>query len=339
MAYMVYVPVTVERKFLIFTMDPETGKLLVSDEINLSAQPWQLCTDPKQLYLYQQLRDEGYSGVASYRINRETGRISQIGEVQLEADACYVATDRTGRFLLAAYLIAGMVTVHPIGDDGAVRDPATDKKVTELYAHSIITDPSNRFAYVPHVTPTDSIHQFTFDETTGKLVPHAAPIFKTKPRHGARHLAFHPHLTLLYSNDEQASSVTVYRFNPADGTLHAAQTISTLPKDGFTGKNSTGSVRVHPTGKAVYVSNRGHNSIAPFTVNPTTGLLSPLGCVPAEPIPRPIGIDPDGCYFFAGGDESTRLSTYRIDDRGALHPSDVYEVGNRVGWVLPLKIT
>ena len=336
MSSYLYVPLIEERKFLIFGMDAASGKLRLNRQIQLSARPYQLCADPGQRYLYQQLRSESYSAVASFRIDPESGDVTQIGEVELEADACYVVTDRSGRFLLAAYLIAGMVTVHPIGSDGAVRSPACDQRITEIYAHSILTDPSNRYAFVPHVAPTDTIHQFRFDPSSGSLRPSRAPRIVTTSGRGPRHLAFHPAGRVMYANEEQSSSVGAYGLDPSSGNLTPLQSLSTLPPGGFQGKNSTGSVRVHPEGKAVYVSNRGHNSIAAFAVDGGTGLLSPLGWVPSQPIPRPLGITSDGRFFFAGSDESDRLTSYRIDEQGMLEPLETYEVGKVVSWILPL---
>ena len=336
MSSYLYVPLIDERKFLIFGMDAASGKLRLNRQIQLSARPYQLCADPGQRYLYQQLRSESYSAVASFRIDPASGDVTQIGEVELEADACYVVTDRSGRFLLAAYLIAGMVTVHPIGSDGAVRSPACDQRITEIYAHSILIDPSNRFAFVPHVAPTDTIHQFRFDPSSGTLRPSRIPTISTTQGRGPRHLAFHPSGRVVYANEEQSSSVGAYGLDPSSGNLTPLQSLSTLPRGGFRGKNSTGSVRVHPEGKAVYVSNRGHNSIAAFAVEDGTGLLSPLGWVPSQPIPRPLGITSDGRFFFAGSDESGRLSSYRIDEQGMLEPLETYEVGEVVSWILPL---
>jgi 6-phosphogluconolactonase len=336
MSSYLYVPLIDEQKFLIFGMDAASGKLRLNRQIRLSARPYQLCADPRQQYLYQQLRSESYSAVASFRIDPASGDVTQIGEVELEADACYVVTDRSGRFLLAAYLIAGMVTVHPIGSDGAVRSPACDQRITEIYAHSILTDPSNRYAFVPHVAPTDSIHQFRFDASSGSLRSGRVPRIATTPGRGPRHLAFHPSGKVVYANEEQSSSVGAYGLDPSSGGLTPLQSLSTLPHGGFRGKNSTGSVRVHPEGKAVYVSNRGHNSIAAFAVDDGTGLLSPLGWVPSQPIPRPLGITSDGRFFFAGSDESDRLTSYRIDERGMLESLETYEVGEVVSWILPL---
>ena len=336
MSSYLYVPLIDEQKFLIFGMDAATGKLRLNRQMRLSSRPYQLCADPRQKYLYQQLRSESYSGVASFRIDPASGDVTQIGEVELEADACYLATDRSGRFLLAAYLIAGMVTVHPIGDDGAVRAPACDRRVTEIYAHSVLTDPSNRHAFVPHVAPTDAIHQFRFDSSSGSLRAGQIPRIATTPGRGPRHLAFHPSGKVVYANEEQSSSVGAYGLDPSSGSLALLQSLSTLPGGGFRGKNSTGSVRVHPEGKAVYVSNRGHNSIAAFAVDDGAGLLSPLGWVPSQPIPRTLGITQDGRFFFAGSDESGRLSSYRIDTRGMLEPLETCEVGKVVSWILPL---
>ncbi len=336
MSSYLYVPLIEERKFLIFGMDAASGKLRLNRQIQLSARPYQLCADPGQQYLYQQLRSESYSAVASFRIDPASGDVTQIGEVELEADACYVVTDRGGRFLLAAYLIAGMVTVHPIGSDGAVRGPACDQRITEIYAHSVLTDPSNRFAFVPHVAPTDTIHQFRFDASSGSLRPSQIPRIATTPGRGPRHLAFHPSGRVVYANEEQSSSVGAYGVDPSSGNLTPLQSLSTLPRGGFQGKNSTGSVRVHPEGKAVYVSNRGHNSIAAYAVDGGTGLLSPLGWVPSQPIPRTLGITSDGRFFFAGSDESGRLSSYRVDEQGMLEPLETYEVGEVVSWILPL---
>lgn len=336
MSSYLYVPLIEERKFLIFGMDASSGKLRLHRQIQLSARPYQLCADPGQRYLYQQLRSESYSAVASFRVDPASGDVAQIGEVELEADACYVVTDQTGRFLLAAYLIAGMVTVHPIGSDGAVRSPACDQRITDIYAHSILTDPSNRYAFVPHVAPTDTIHQFRFDPSSGILRPSQIPRIATTPGRGPRHLAFHPAGKVMYGNEEQSSSVGVYGLDASSGNLTPLQSLSTLPRGGFQGKNSTGSVRVHPEGKAVYVSNRGHNSIAAYAVDKGTGLLSPLGWVPSQPIPRPLGITSDGRFFFAGSDESGRLTSYRIDERGMLEPLETYEVGEVVSWILPL---
>ena len=215
----VYIPLTEEKRFLVFAMDGESGELTLKHDIDLPAQPWQLCISPDRRFLYQQVRDDGYSGVLSFRIDPSTGGVTQIGEVVLESDACYVSTDKTGRYLFAAYLFPGMVTVHRIDPDGAARGPAVDRQLTELYAHYITTDNSNRFAHVPHVSPTDAIYRFRFDESSGRLTPCVPPKLDTPTGHGPRHLAYHPTLDIVYANAEQGSHITVYRLDPTDGSL------------------------------------------------------------------------------------------------------------------------
>ena len=335
----VYIPLTEERRFLVFAMDGNWGKLTLKHDLDLTAQPWQLCISPDQRFLYQQVRDDGYSGVLSFRIDPNTGKVTQIGEVELESDACYVSTDKTGRFLFAAYLFPGMVTVHRIGPDGAARGPAVDRQLTDLYAHYITTDNSNRFAFVPHVAPTDAIYRFQFDETTGRLTPCVPPKLDTPTGHGPRHLAYHPTLAIVYANAEQASHVTVHHLDPADGALEPMQSLSTLPDEGFDGVNSTATVRVHPSGKAVYVSNRGHDSIAAFTADQSTGLLTPAGHSSTKECPRPVGIDPDGNFLYAGSDHSGRVTSHRIDSNGLLHSLDIYDLGMWPSWVLLVKLS
>ena len=334
----VYIPLTEERRFLVFAMDGESGKLTLKHDLDLPAQPWQLCISPDKRFLYPQVRDKGYSGVLSFQIDNSTGSVTQIGEVELESDACYVSTDNTGRFLFAAYLFPGMVTVHRIDSDGVARGPTLDRQLTEFYAHYIATDNSNRFAYVPHVAPTDAIYRFRFDVTTGKLTPYDPSKLDTPTGHGPRHLAYHPTRDIVYANAEQASCVTVYRLDPTDGTLEPIQSISTLPDEEFHGVNSTATVRVHPSGKAVYVSNRGHDSIATFSVDPTTGLLSPAGHSPTKECPRAFGVDPNGNFLYAGSDHSGRVTSHRIDSEGLLHSLDIYQLGMWPSWVLPANV-
>ena len=136
--------------------------------------------------------------VISFSINKKTGHITQIGETELPEDACYVATDRSGKFLLAAYLIPGMVTVSQIDKNGVVQDSLVDQKLTDIYAHCIRTDKSNRYAFVSHVHPTNVIHQFLFDSDKGILTPNNIPKIPTDITYGPRHFTFHPQLDLVY---------------------------------------------------------------------------------------------------------------------------------------------
>ena len=342
MNYYMYVPISTDNQLLVFSMDADSGELELKHQIALSKSGFAVAADPKRQYLYVGLGGGDEHAIGSYTIDPATGALTPIGEVSVAAMPCYLSTDRTGRFLLAAYYLGGMATVHSIGGDGALQDPAVDTYETERFAHYIATDPSNRYAFVPHVESANSIYQFLFDADTGKLTPNpAAPILACGPGEGPRHLAFHPNLDVMYADNEQGSSVTVYRFDTSQGTLQAVQTVSTLPDEDFAGRedNSNAQLHIHPSGKSIYASNRGHDSIAMFAIDPDTGLIRSLGQQPGEATPRPFAIEPEGKFMYGGGDGSTRLASYRIDEIGRLEPFGApCELGGSACWVYPLKV-
>ena len=169
----------------------------------------------------------------------------------MESDACYVSTDKTGRFLFAAYLFPGMVTVHRIDPDGAARAalPLTGSSPGFTPTTSRPTTPTDSPSFPTSLPRTRSI---AFDSTRppADLTPCDPPKLDTPTGHGPRHLAYHPTLDVVYANAEQASHISVYRIDPTDGSLKPIQSLSTLPDEGFDGVNSTATVRVHPFGKS-----------------------------------------------------------------------------------------
>jgi 6-phosphogluconolactonase len=205
---------------------------------------------------------------------------------------------------------------------------------TAVTAHAIATDPGNRFVFVPHVTP-NAIYQFRFDGATGKLTEAGKARGGTK-KAGPRHLAFHPTQKVAFSSDEQGNSITAYRFD-GDTGLKPVQTLSTLPAD-FTGGNSTAEVKVHPSGKFVWVSNRGHDSLAGFAID-STGKLSALGQTPTEKTPRSFDVEPDGRYAFGAGEGSGKLAVFRVDaESGKLTRAHTYAIGKSLTWVMAVKV-
>ena len=335
MNYIIYVTLSGEDKILRLTMDPETGHLERIDDTATGAGPAPLCMDPEHRRLY--VANRPANELATFRVDRSTGELTHQGTTGLDADPCYLATDNTGRFLLAAYYGAGKVTVHPIDENGLPHGPPIESIETARKAHFIETDASNRFALVPHVGESNAIFQYHFDESTGRLTPNAVPKVEGDKGQGPRHLVFHPTQEVVYSDNEQSSSVTAYRFQREAGTLEAFQTLSTLPED-FAGENSNAQIRIHPTGKFLYASNRGHDSIACFHIDSATGTLSSLGQQPTESVPRAFNLDPDGNFLFASGLETGRLASCRILTNGRLEPLRVYEVGRSPMWVLPVKL-
>ena len=313
-------------------MDAETGKLEPLGEVETDGGPGPLATDPEQKVVYAGLRSS--LNISSYRIDQGTGDLSLIGSVGLEADPCYLATDRKGNYLLSAYYRAGVAAVHPIGSDGAVGGPPVEWIQTSIKAHCIQTDRGNRFAFVPHVGESNAVFQFAFDETTGALTPNAVPTVPGGEGAGPRHFVFHPSQDVLYFSDEQGCSVTAYTFDSSNGTLTPFQTVSTLPED-FEGDNSCAQIHITPSGDFLYVSNRGHDSIAGFSTDRDTGRLTSLGQQPTEPTPRAFNIDLTGNFLYAGGQGSGKLASYRIDPQtGSLTPLETRDVGQSPMWVL-----
>ena len=331
-----YVPITEEQKSFIYNIDPSTGKLSIYKEQTFTSQPWQVCVDPNYKYLYQTIRNKNWGGIITFKINQQNGDIDKIGEIELKTTAVYITTDQTGKFIFCSYMIPGMVTVHRIKDNGTIDSKAIDTHTTEIYAHYISTDPLNRFAFVPHVHPTDTIFRFLFNQETGKLESYNYRRINTYNGYGPRHLAFHPFLNILYSNDESSSTITAYAINEKTGNLTLIQRLPTISIENFADENTTGTIRIHPKGKSIYVTNRGHDSISIFSINPLTGLLKFVDNQPTGEIPRTLAIDTQGKFLFSGSDETGQIFTYRIEKSCKLLPLDIYDVGDLPAWILPI---
>ncbi|MEE3014511.1 MAG: beta-propeller fold lactonase family protein [Chloroflexota bacterium] len=342
----VFISLQDENKISVFTIDGETGKLTLETEVAVSDAPSGMAISPDRKFLYVGHRDP--TGISSWRIDHSTGGLTQVGKVSTESWSAFMSTDRKGKFLLSAYYQAGHVGVHPIGDNGAVGEPPVEWIETDIGAHAIQTDPSNRFAFVPHIArlfdnvmepPKDTpgpnvIFQFKFDEETGHLTPNSPLKLDPGEGLGPRYYCFHPDLNVVYFSDEQGCSVTAYNMDPSTGGLAAFQTITTLP-DGYSGRNTCSQIQISPSGKFLYVPNRGHNSIAGFTVDASSGRLTAIGQAPTEAVPNAFSLDLDGKFIVAAGSASGGLASYRINgDTGELIPVETFTVGQRPAGVL-----
>jgi 6-phosphogluconolactonase len=338
MSHYVYAPVKGDNRVLVFSLDPSSGKLSLSQEDAIEGVPYVSGFSPKQDTFYVSTRTPDGSLIHCYSVNQGTGGLTSLGDpLSLDVEPAYLSIDNTGRFLLMAYYSAGIVTVHSRNEDGTIDGNTVQRIETEKYAHYIKTDATNRYAFVPHVESANSIYQFLFDETTGRLTPNKTPKVAGGPGQGPRHLGFHPTLDMVYADNEQECSVTVYRFDKTEGTLQPVQSVSTLPEEEFEGAKSNAQLHMHPDGRSVYASNRGPDSIAMFRIDPATGLIESLGQQSVPGIPRPFGIDPDGDFLFAGGDASSVIVVHRIDEVGRLTPLESYEIGEATGWIVPAK--
>jgi 6-phosphogluconolactonase len=329
----VYVSMAPEQKIQIYGLDPKEGKLTPVETFSVEGAPGSLAVDPQKRYLFASLRTD--STLASYRIDSGTGKLKHLSTAQLPKgeNAAFVATDRTGRWLLSASYSAGKVVVHRINEDGTIQSPPVQTVETAKTAHCIAVDPENRFVFVPHVAP-NAVYQFQLDPSSGKLTD-AGKAMGGADKAGPRHLAFHPKQALAFTSDESGSSITAYRYDKATG-LKPVQTLSTLPAD-FKERNSTAEVKVHPGGKFVWVSNRGHESLAGFAID-GSGKLTALGQTPTEKTPRSFEIEPDGQFAFGAGEGSGKLAVFRIDtDTGKLTRIHTQDVGKSLTWVMAVK--
>jgi 6-phosphogluconolactonase len=337
MVYQMYVSIAGEDRIVLFTEDAETGALTPQGNMAVSGRPAPLAVDPHRQYLYVGRRDT--CQLSGYRLDPDAGSPVLTGTARLQSDPCFLATDRSGRFLLSAYYGAGRVAIHALSEDGEPRSPPVEWVATGRGAHSIQTDPTNHFAFVPHIAGPNgpnTILQFMFDENTGHLTPNTPFRVDPEPGAGPRHYCFHPTKPILYFSNEQGCSVTGYRLDTVTGTLSPFQSVPTLPQ-GVQGRNTCAQITISPSGRFLYAPNRGHNTIACFAVDSAKGTLTPTGWVPTEAIPRAVGLDPRGHFLYAAGLESGRLAAYRIDqENGLLQPLKTYALGREPMWVLIL---
>jgi 6-phosphogluconolactonase len=331
----VYVSVAAEKRIAIYQMDHATGKLTPRGDTKLAGEPGALTVDPQRQFLFASLRSTGK--LACFRINRATGILTHLNTVPAGSDPAHLSTAATGRRLFAAYYVDAKVTVHEIGKGGTLSERPLQSLLTADKAHAVVPDPSGRFVFVPHTGP-DVIFQFAFDPDKGRLTAGSPAKLTTPKGTGPRHLVFHPSKPIAYVDNEQGSSVTAYALDPQSGTLRPLQTVSTLPRE-FRGSNACAEIRVHPSGKFLYISNRGHDSIAAFALA-DDGRMSVIGQEPTENTPRSFDLDLTGKYLFAAGESSGKLVAYRVDGRsGRLKKQEVYELGKTPWWVLAVDLS
>ena len=273
-------------------------------------------------------------GVTAFARDTSSGVLRQLGsELTNGADPCYVSIDRTGRFLFVANYTGGSVAMYPIVPGGAIGSMAAfiqhhghgpnAERQEGPHAHCVITDPSNRFVLVADLG-LDRIMVYRFDAAAGKLNTSTAGQGILAPGAGPRHLAFHPGGRILYVVNELNSTVTVFRYDAETGSLTELQTVPAVsePAIAIAGsadaqgatKNEPADIHLHPSGRFVYMSNRGYNSISVFAVDPATAMLSPVEVVSCGgDWPRNFTIDPSGAFLIVANERSGSITSFRID--------------------------
>ncbi len=270
--------------------------------------------------------------VSAYALNGSTGEMTYLNSQPSKGvSPCYVSVDATGKSALVANYDSGSITALPIGADRRLGAPSDfvqhtgssidPKRQTHAYAHAMDLDPSNRFAIAADLG-IDKLMVYALDAGAGKLKPAGKPWAQTRAGSGPRHFAFHPKGKYMYVISELNSSMTAYEFNSSDGGLKEIQTIATVPA-GSAGANYCADVRVEPSGRFVYGSNRGHDSIVIYAIDQETGKLSLIGFQPSGgKTPRAFAIDPTGKYLLSANLASDNVTTFRIGQAtGKLEPT------------------
>lgn len=276
-------------------------------------------------------------GMASaLAISPDDGQLTLMNQdVTVGEGPCHVAVDRAGRHILAANYNTGSVAVLPINDDGSLGattgfeqhegSSVNPKRQEGPHAHCVKLDAAGKFAFVMDLG-LDKIMVYRYDDVTGKLEANDPPFASVAPGAGPRHFAFHPNGHFAYVVNELDNTVTAFAYDSAAGHLEEIQTIGTLP-EAFDKENSTAEICVHPSGRFVYASNRGHDSIACFSVDATTGQLTNLGQVSTGGnVPRNFNLSPDGKFLLAANQQSNNVVAFRINSETGLPEATGSEV-------------
>ena len=338
MPHYAYIAIQEDDKIATFTVSPGDGSLSHVRDLEVSGGPFTMAVSPDGNHLYVGCREDPQ--LISYDIDQSSGELSRTGMIALGFNPTFIGTDRKGKFVLSAYYQGAHIGVHPIGGDGSVGGEPVVWMETATGAHAMQTDPTNSYAFVPHIAGNgpNRIYQFHFDENTGQVQPNDPAQVEPDGFHGPRHFCFHPSLDVLYFSNEQGSSIGAYRLDTARGTLSQFQTAPTIPAD-FTDRNTCSQIKIDGSGRFLYAPNRGHESIACFTVDATSGELSANGIIPAEPTPNATAFGPGDRFLYCAGQGTGNLATYGVDpDSGALERAATMHLGNRPAWISVVEL-
>jgi 6-phosphogluconolactonase len=313
----------------VYRMDQLSGALKRLGSAK-SENPSFLAIDPRKRFLYA-VNETTTGAVSAFRIDRQTFQLEFLNEQpSAGGDPCHLIVDDRSKSLLLANYTGGNVAVLPIQPDGSL-GAASDVEQHEgsgpreqqkgPHAHCIRLDRYNRRAFAADLG-NDKVMIYRFNAGAGKLEPAKQPFASLHQGAGPRHLTLHPNGKYLYVINELDSSITTFRYDAAKGTLTAFESLSTLPRD-FVGKSYCADVHVSRSGRFLYGSNRGHNSIVVFGINPSSGRLTLVEHVSTGGNwPRNFTIDPSGRFLLVANQKSDNVVTFRIDSQtGRLTPT------------------
>jgi 6-phosphogluconolactonase len=328
-----YTNKTESKGIYAYEFDSDTGKLAPKGVAAETRDPSWVAVHPSGKFLYAANEAGKASMVSAFRVDAKSGTLRLLNQLPaLGEDPCYLSFGKTGKYVLVANYSSGNVVVFPIGADGKlgvatanVRDEgklgSNKERQDGPHAHWIETSPDNRFALVADLG-LDEVLVYKFDAASGTLTPNEPAFAKLKAGSGPRHIVFHPNGKFVFVVSELSSTAMSFAYDAKKGTLNEIGTVSTLPP-GFSGRNDVAETAVHPNGKFLYVSNRGNDSIAILSIDPTKGTLTFVAGVPTGgKEPRHFAIDPGGKYLLAENQFSNNIVVFKIDPAtGGLTPT------------------
>ena len=293
-----------------------------------TSNPSFLATDPTGRFMYAVNELEKYEGEASgslsaFAIDKKSGKLSLLNQIASRGtDPCYVSLDQSGRYVLVANYGSGSVATFPVLKDGSLGEATSfvqhsgsgpDRERQEgPHAHWIGATPDNRFVMAVDLG-VDDVLVYRLNEKNGSLSANDPAFVKLEPGSGPRHLDFSPNGAFAYVISELQSKINVFSYDAQRGSLQLLQSIATVPKD-FSGTNNPAEIRIHPNGKFLFASNRGHDSIAVFSIDQKRGTLTLIGNFSTQgKKPRNFEIDPSGSQIFVANQESGNIVIFHID--------------------------
>lgn len=308
----------------VFRFTPATGVIGAVELAAETPNPSFVAIHPDGKHLYSVSEVNGGS-VSAFSIDTKTGKLAPINtESTRGGGPCHLVVDKTGRNVLVANYGGGSIAALPLRPDGGLLPASAfiqhtgssvdPRRQGAPHAHSINLSANNQFAIVADLG-LDKLLVYRFDASKGSLTPNEPPSISLKPGSGPRHFAFHPNAKFAYAINEMASAISAFRWDGGNGKFEDLQSISTLPAD-FNGNNTTAEVQVHRSGKFVYGSNRGHDSIAAFAADPQKGTLKYIANYQTGgKTIRNFAIDPTGGYLFAENQNSDSITVFKIDQK------------------------
>lgn len=325
----VYVSNADSREISVLELDKRAGTLRAVQTVPVGGMAMPLALSPDRKTLYVALRSEPFT-VAAFMIGA-TGLLSPLGQAPLPDSMAWIASDRSGRWLLAASYGGHRASVSPIGADGK---PGAAVQIVPngRNAHAALPALDNRHVYITSLG-TDQVFQWRFNAVTGQLTPNDPPAMAARPGSGPRHLVFHPDGRHAYLLGELDATVELLEVDAAQGRLRRRQHWSTLPAD-FGGKPWGADLHLTPDGRFLYTSERNSSTLAIWRVDAGNGMLTLVDHQPTEQQPRGFQIDTSGRWLVAAGQQSHAVTLYRIDsDSGRLTPCARQMLGQGPNWI------